>query len=58
MLIRKHFIQDSDSPRSYLQWSKGHASENGTERGTRQRDKWLGLNSSSGTIFAGVTSRV
>jgi len=35
---------------------KGHTSENGTERGTQQRAKCLGLNSSSGTIFTGVTS--
>jgi len=37
---------------------KGHVNENGTERGTRQRDKWLGLNSSSGTIFTDVTSTI
>jgi len=36
--------------------SKAHASENGAERGTQQRGKWLGLNSSSNTIFTSVTS--
>jgi len=37
---------------------KSHSNENGTERGTRQHVKWLGLDSSSGTIFTGVTSNV